>query len=124
MVVPLYLEEHVRETLPRFAGHEYGEWFEAAPGMRFRFRDAGHILGSAWIEAEIGTGPDKKTLVFTGDYGRDHQPILRDPEPLSEADVYISESTYGIASTRRTRSSTASSRRRCNASPNAGAGGS
>lgn len=95
VVVPLYLEDHVRETLPRFASHEYSEWFEAAPGMRFRFRDAGHILGSAWIEAEIGTGPEKKTLVFTGDYGRDHQPILRDPEPLSEADVYISESTYG-----------------------------
>jgi metallo-beta-lactamase family protein len=94
-VAPLYLEEDVRETLPRFVGHEYGEWFEAAAGMRFRFRDAGHILGSAWIEAEIGSGPERKTLVFTGDYGRDHQPILRDPEPLSEADIYISESTYG-----------------------------
>jgi len=92
---PLYLEQDVRETLPRFSSHEYGDWFEAAPGMRFRFRDAGHILGSAWIEAEIGAGPAKRTLVFTGDYGRDHQPILRDPEPLSEADVYISESTYG-----------------------------
>jgi metallo-beta-lactamase family protein len=93
--VPLYLEEDVRETLPRFSGHDYGEWFEAAPGLRFRFRDAGHILGSAWIEAEIGSGPQTKRLVFTGDYGREHQPILRDPEPLSEADLYISESTYG-----------------------------
>jgi metallo-beta-lactamase family protein len=93
--VPLYLEQDVRETLPRFSNHEYGEWFEAAPRLRFRFRDAGHILGSAWIEAEIGSGPSTRRLVFTGDYGRDHQPILRDPEPLSEADVYISESTYG-----------------------------
>jgi metallo-beta-lactamase family protein len=81
--------------MPLFLGHEYGEWFEAAPGMRFRFRDAGHILGSAWIEAEIGAGTDKKLLVFTGDYGRKNQPILRDPEPLAPADVYISESTYG-----------------------------
>jgi metallo-beta-lactamase family protein len=63
--------------------------------MRFRFRDAGHILGSAWVEAEIGEGRAKRLLVFTGDYGRPHQPILRDPEPLSAADVYISESTYG-----------------------------
>lgn len=94
-VLPLYTEEDVARAMPHFVGHEYGEWFEAAPGMRFRFRDAGHILGSAWVEAEIGQGTEKQLLVFTGDYGRKHQPILRDPEPLSPADVYISESTYG-----------------------------
>ncbi len=93
--VPLYFEEDVVRTLQQFVGHEYAEWFEAAPGMRFRFRDAGHILGSAWIEAEIGAGNEKRNLVFTGDYGRKDQPILRDPEPLGDADVYISESTYG-----------------------------
>jgi metallo-beta-lactamase family protein len=94
-VQPLYLEEDVRELLPRFRSHAYGEWFEALPGMRFRFRDAGHILGSAWVEGEIREGGHTRRLVFTGDYGRHHQPILRDPEPLSEADVVISESTYG-----------------------------
>lgn len=94
-VQPLYLEEDVRELMPRFRPHAYGEWFEALPGMRFRFRDAGHILGSAWIEAEIREQGGLSRLVFTGDYGRFHQPILRDPEPLSEADVVISESTYG-----------------------------
>lgn len=94
-IVPLYLEEDVHETLPRFARHEYGAWFEPLPGMRFRFRDAGHILGSAWIEGEIREKSGVTRLVFTGDYGRYHQPILRDPEPLSEAEVYISESTYG-----------------------------
>ncbi len=94
-VMPLYLSEDVDDTLRLFQPHAYEEWFEAAPHMRFRFHDAGHILGSAWVEAEIGTGTDKQRLVFTGDYGRWHQPILRDPEPLCPADVYISESTYG-----------------------------
>jgi len=94
-VQPLYLEQHVRELMPRVRSQAYGEWFEALPGMRFRFRDAGHILGSAWIEAEIREQGGLRRLVFTGDYGRYHQPILRDPEPLSEADVVISESTYG-----------------------------
>jgi metallo-beta-lactamase family protein len=94
-IVPLYLEEDVHDTLPRFAKHEYGVWFEPVPGMRFRFRDAGHILGSAWVEGEIRERSGVTRLVFTGDYGRYHQPILRDPEPLSEAEVYISESTYG-----------------------------
>jgi metallo-beta-lactamase family protein len=94
-VQPLYLEEHVRALMPRFRSQAYGQWFEALPGMRFRFRDAGHILGSAWIEAEIREDGQLRRLLFTGDYGRYHQPILRDPEPLSEADVLISESTYG-----------------------------
>ncbi|MBK7643297.1 MAG: MBL fold metallo-hydrolase [Planctomycetes bacterium] len=94
-VQPLYLEEDVQELMPRMRSHEYGAWFEPLPGMRFRFRDAGHILGSAWVEAEIREKHGLSRLVFTGDYGRFHQPILRDPEPLSEADVLISESTYG-----------------------------
>jgi metallo-beta-lactamase family protein len=93
--MPLYLDEDVGRTMRLFRSHAYHEWFEAAPGMRFRFRDAGHIIGSAWVEAEIGSGAQMQRLVFTGDYGRWHQPILRDPEPLSDADVYISESTYG-----------------------------
>jgi metallo-beta-lactamase family protein len=94
-VLPLYVEADVARTMPHFVGHEYGEWFEAAPGMRFRFHDAGHIIGSAWVEAEIGLGREQRILAFTGDYGRPHQPILRDPVPLAPADVYISESTYG-----------------------------
>lgn len=94
-LVPLYLEEDVRALMPRFQTQPYGEWFEPVPGMRFRFRDAGHILGSAWIEAEIRESQGLVRLIFTGDYGRFHQPILRDPEPLGEAEVVISESTYG-----------------------------
>lgn len=94
-VMPLYLDEDVRDTLPLFAQHRYGEWFDAAPGMRFRFHDAGHILGSAWVEGEIAEGQKLVRVLFTGDYGRPGQPILRDPTPLVEADVVISESTYG-----------------------------
>jgi metallo-beta-lactamase family protein len=92
---PLYDEDDVRETMRRFSEHAYGEWFEAAPGIRCAFHDAGHILGSAWVEAEIQEPQGPRRLVFTGDYGRFHQPILRDPEPLTPADVVISESTYG-----------------------------
>jgi metallo-beta-lactamase family protein len=93
-VLPLYLDEDVQETMDLFRPHDYQEWFEAAPGMRFRFHDAGHILGSAWVEGELSEGGRTQRLVFTGDYGRP-QPILRDPEPLLAADVYVSESTYG-----------------------------
>ena len=93
-VLPLYLDEDVQETLPLFVPHKYGAWFDAAPGMRFRFHDAGHILGSAWVEGELTEQGRTVRLVFTADYGRP-QPILRDPEPLLAADVFVSESTYG-----------------------------
>jgi metallo-beta-lactamase family protein len=94
-ILPLYLDADVDEALARFEQHPYHEWFEPVPGMRFRFHDAGHILGSAWVEARIEDGARTHRLVFTGDYGRKGAPILRDPEPLLPADIYISESTYG-----------------------------
>ncbi len=94
-VLPLYLEEDVEETLPLFRTHAYGAWFEPVPGVRARFHDAGHILGSAWIEAEFQERGRKVRVVFTGDYGRQGQPILRDPEPLVPCDVLLTESTYG-----------------------------
>jgi metallo-beta-lactamase family protein len=63
----------------------------AAAGATFRFHDAGHILGAAYVEALVsGT-----RLVFSGDLGRYGTTLLRDPAPLGEADVIVCESTYG-----------------------------
>lgn len=94
-VEPPFLEEDVHDALALFVPHVYGEWFDAAPGIRARFHDAGHILGAAWVELELDERGRRVRLVFTGDYGRRGQPILRDPVPLLPADVVISESTYG-----------------------------
>lgn len=93
-IEPLYLDEDVDDTLPLFVTHDYGAWFDVVPGFRARFHDAGHILGSAWIESELEEEGRTLRLVFSGDYGRP-QPILRDPEPLLPADVIVCESTYG-----------------------------
>lgn len=94
-VLPLFLDEDVDDALALFTTRVYGEWFDVTPQVRARFHDAGHILGSAWIEAEIRDQARLVRLVFTGDYGRRGQPILRDPEPLTPAHVYLCESTYG-----------------------------
>jgi len=59
--------------------------------LSVKFKDAGHILGSAIIELCLG----KKKLVFSGDLGRPGSPFLRDPEKLDEADWLVLESTYG-----------------------------
>ena len=94
-VMPLYLDEDVDETLSRFLSHRYGEWFAVLDGVRARFHEAGHILGSAWVEVEATEDGEMRRIVFTGDYGRSGLPLLRDPEPFVQADIIISESTYG-----------------------------
>ena len=91
-VEPLYTREDAERAVKRFEPHPYGTPFEALPGVTVTYRDAGHILGSAGILIEIEDGP---RIYFTGDLGRRDYPILRDPEPLPEVDVVLSESTYG-----------------------------
>lgn len=95
LLEPLYTREDVDAALAQFEGHDYGEWFQVTPNMRFRFHDAGHILGSAWVEGEIEDAGRVRRLVFTGDYGRSGLPLLRAPEALAPADIVITESTYG-----------------------------
>jgi metallo-beta-lactamase family protein len=87
---PLYDEADVERTLRRFRPVRYGEPFGAA-GVPALFRDAGHILGSATLELELGG----RRLVMSGDLGRPGSPILRNPEPVAEADWLVLESTYG-----------------------------
>ncbi|MBV6491032.1 MAG: Ribonuclease [Fimbriimonadaceae bacterium] len=90
--LPLYTLEEAEAVLPLFRPHPYGEPFEVVPGMSALFRRAGHILGSATIDLDLGT---TGRLVFSGDLGRWDRPILKDPEPVPEADVLLVESTYG-----------------------------
>lgn len=90
--LPLYSIVDAEHVLSRLVGHRYDETFEPVPGWQMTYRDAGHILGSAWIDAQI----EGRRWVFSGDLGRIDQPILRDPTPPSGAcDVLLLESTYG-----------------------------
>jgi metallo-beta-lactamase family protein len=92
---PLYTARDVEATVPLFRAVDYGREFEPAPGVRARFRDAGHLLGAAMIEIDAQEGGRARRIVFTGDIGNAQRPILRDPEPIERADVLIMESTYG-----------------------------
>lgn len=94
-VDPLYSLEDVRGVVRLFEPLEFGEWHELDRDFSVRFRDAGHILGSAISELRIRDHGDIKRVVFTGDLGRRAQPLLRDPELVSECDTLIIESTYG-----------------------------
>lgn len=92
---PLYTANEALSCLSLFKPQLYNQEFEPVPGIRVRFLDAGHILGSAMIE--VWVTEDKKTtkMVFSGDLGQKDQPIIEDPTIIQEADYLIVESTYG-----------------------------
>jgi metallo-beta-lactamase family protein len=92
--LPLYTTEDARAALTRLDPRPYGTPFAIGDEFEACFRRAGHILGSASIALTCGHR-DRRTLVFSGDLGRFGRPILRDPEPVPEADVLLIESTYG-----------------------------
>ena len=92
---PLYtVDEALRATF-HMKGLRYGEWREILPGISTRLHDAGHILGSAFVEVLVSEGGHERTLVYSGDIGQYDSPILNDPEMIGRADYVIVESTYG-----------------------------
>ena len=72
---------------------DYDAWTSlSSPDVSLRFRQAGHILGSSYVEVELTNG---ERIVFSGDLGCKNSPLLPDPTPLERADVLVLESTYG-----------------------------
>lgn len=94
-VEPLYDENDVMRTLGQMISVPYHRRLTIAPGVDLTFSDAGHVLGSAMTTLDVDEDGKKTRLVFTGDLGRKHMPILRDPECPEGADVLLMESTYG-----------------------------
>lgn len=94
---PLYSFEDVERALDLIYVCEYGEILDIEPGVRARFTDAGHLLGSACVELWLSEGGVEKKIVFSGDLGNVNQPIIKDPQPISPptADYVVTESTYG-----------------------------
>ncbi len=94
-VEPLYSEADAEAVLTHFNGLRYGEVQEILPGVRLRFQDAGHIMGSASVELWLKSGESERKVVFSGDIGQYDSPILNDPSVVDGADVVLIESTYG-----------------------------
>jgi len=94
-VEALYTRADAEMCLSQLQGFRYEEFFDVVPGVRARFHDAGHILGSAIVELQIGEGSDAKTLVFSGDLGYRDAPVMEPPRHLKNADAVVMESTYG-----------------------------
>ncbi|MBA1337117.1 MAG: Metallo-beta-lactamase family protein, RNA-specific [Firmicutes bacterium] len=94
-IEPLYTAEDAQLSLKNFQHMFYDDVFELDDNISFRFRDAGHILGSSIIEIWLKENGGTIKLVFSGDLGQKNQPILRDPTVIEDADYVFIESTYG-----------------------------
>jgi metallo-beta-lactamase family protein len=92
---PIYTARDAQRTLQQMRAVAYGQEIHPHPTLRCIYRDAGHILGSAIIEAWITEGRHSVKGVFSGDIGQPARPLVRDPTPVTEADFLLIESTYG-----------------------------
>jgi metallo-beta-lactamase family protein len=95
-VEPIYVLEDATRALELFVSKPYETWFEPAKGIRMRYWNAGHLLGSTSIEVEIErTGKNPIRILFSGDIGPDGKLLEHDPEAPANWDYVICESTYG-----------------------------
>jgi metallo-beta-lactamase family protein len=106
-LLPLVMEDALRigftrsrNLIKKFLSHvdqllqplSYEVWHEIAGGLQIRLRPAGHVLGSTIFEVDL---PDHKRVVFSGDIGTGHDPLLKPPSIPEKADLLVLESTYG-----------------------------
>ncbi|MEO8040197.1 MAG: MBL fold metallo-hydrolase [Betaproteobacteria bacterium] len=92
---PLYTVQQALEVLKRMRRVRYEEDVQPHRDVHCRFRDAGHILGSAFIEIEVHEDHRSRKLIFSGDLGQPGHPLVRDAEFADSAEVLVMESTYG-----------------------------
>lgn len=95
LVQPLYTVADAEKAIEYFETIPYGEKRQIHPKVHVCFHDAGHILGSAFIEVWVESKGKQKKIVFSGDLGPKGQAIIRDPEIIDDADFLLIESTYG-----------------------------
>jgi len=96
-VEPLYTEQDAEKCLRQFVTLSYDRPIHISDGVELTFVDAGHILGSAQVILDIVDKADgkKKRFLFSGDVGRGHNEVLRDPVDVKDVDFVLMESTYG-----------------------------
>ena len=92
---PIYTMEDAMNLIRLLVPYSYGKIFTLCEGVRFRFTDIGHLLGSSSVELWLTEGRTEKKIVFSGDIGNKDQPLLKDPKKTDEADYVVMESTYG-----------------------------
>ncbi len=94
-IKPLYTQTDATDSLKQFSPIPYSTPTRILDGVTLTLLDAGHILGSAIVVLDLEENSRHVHLVFSGDLGRGHNDILRDPEIPRDIDYLMIESTYG-----------------------------
>lgn len=95
-IEPIYTVQHAEACLELIEQVNLDTWLDLPFGIRGRYWNAGHILGSGSIELEIPNEDGKKThMLFSGDLGPEHKAFHDDPDGPKEIDYVLVESTYG-----------------------------
>jgi metallo-beta-lactamase family protein len=92
---PLFTTEDAKTVLMLVDSHPLKQEIKLNKRTSIKFYNAGHILGAAFVEMKVRGDREEKTIVFSGDLGRYHDPVMFEPEAISQADVLAVESTYG-----------------------------
>ncbi len=94
-IEPLYGEKEADLAVSLLRPCAPGDVISPSPGLRARFLNAGHVLGSAMIQIDMETPAGPRRLLYTGDLGRREVPLMKAPEPPPDVDYLVLESTYG-----------------------------
>jgi len=94
-IKPLYTMEDAEKVLKQLKPIAYEEWFEPKSGVRARFWNAGHLLGSASIELEVVENGKPIRMMFSGDLGPEEKAFHPEPDAPAGYDYIVCESTYG-----------------------------
>jgi len=89
--LPLYTEDDAKHCLSRLAPLAFDQDVDLGGGLALRFSRSGHILGAAFVELNYAG----RRILFSGDIGRPHDPVMPAPTPITRADYLVVESTYG-----------------------------
>lgn len=92
---PPYTMEDAEGAISLLVPCDYQKEIEVCEGVRIRFTDIGHLLGSSSIEVWLKENGIERKLCFSGDVGNLNQPLIRNPQKTAQADYVIMESTYG-----------------------------
>lgn len=92
---PLYTQEDAEAVFPKLVPQEFERPFSIHPDVTVTYYHAGHILGASIVKIVVKGKEQEKKLVFSGDLGRYHDPILYPPSRIPKADILWIESTYG-----------------------------
>src|SRR5512133_2461900 len=95
LVTPIYTAQDAVACMELFIGVPYGMKFRIDDNIKVKFTNTGHMLGSSVANIQIIEKGEIKRIAYTGDIGRPEDEILAPPVPFPQADILITESTYG-----------------------------